>query len=83
MIEDVTLTREKEVAVQIRFWGGAIRLWTLARAKNAWQLRQTRMKVLKSLAMNRGPLSEMVRGRASGCCSLARWMMISISKLKL
>src|SRR5215469_15927111 len=33
---------------------------------------ETRMNSLKSLAMNCGPLSEMIRGRASGCSSLAR-----------
>jgi hypothetical protein len=40
---------------------------------------ETRMNSLKSLAMNCGPLSEMIRGRASGCSSLARSKMISMS----
>ena len=40
---------------------------------------QMRMNSLKSLAMNCGPLSEMIRGRASGNFSRARWRMISIS----
>ena len=40
---------------------------------------EIRMNSLKSLAMNRGPLSEMIRGRASGYFSLAPCMMISMS----
>src|SRR5271163_2481463 len=40
---------------------------------------EMRMNSLKSLAMNCGPLSEMIRGLASGYCSLARSRMISIS----
>ena len=37
------------------------------------------MNSLKSRAMNCGPLSEMIRGLASGYFSLARCKMISIS----
>ena len=40
---------------------------------------QIRMNSLKSLAMNCGPLSEMIRGRASGYRSRARWMIVSTS----
>ena len=40
---------------------------------------QIRMNSLKSLAMNCGPLSEMIRGRASGNRSRARWMIVSTS----
>ena len=37
------------------------------------------MNSVKSLAMNCGPLSEMIRGRASGYFSLAACRMISMS----
>ena len=37
------------------------------------------MNSLKSLAMNCGPLSEMIRGRASGYFSFAPYKMISMS----
>src|SRR5215471_11624251 len=40
---------------------------------------QTRMNSLKSLAMNCGPLSEMIRGLASGNFSRPRWMICSMS----
>src|SRR5689334_22679152 len=40
---------------------------------------ETRMNSLKSLAMNCGPLSEMMRGRASGYVSFAPRRMISMS----
>ena len=40
---------------------------------------EIRMNSLKSLAMNCGPLSEMIRGRASGCFYFAPYKMISIS----
>jgi hypothetical protein len=40
---------------------------------------EIRMNSLKSLAMNCGPLSEMIRGRASGYFSLAACRMISMS----
>jgi hypothetical protein len=40
---------------------------------------EIRMNSLKSLAMNCGPLSEMMRGRASGCFSFAPCRMISMS----
>src|SRR6516165_6265389 len=44
---------------------------------------EIRMNSLKSLAMNCGPLSEMIRGRASGCFSLAACRMISMSVIRL
>ena len=37
------------------------------------------MNSLKSLAMNCGPLSEMIRGRSPGNCSRARWRIVSTS----
>jgi len=40
---------------------------------------EIRMNSLKSLAMNCGPLSEMIRGRASGYFSFAPCRMISMS----
>src|SRR6266851_9099294 len=40
-----------------------------------------RMNSLKSLAMNCGPLSEMIRGRASGHFSFAPCKMISMAAL--
>src|ERR1035441_1407408 len=40
---------------------------------------QIRLNSLKPRAMNWGPLSEMTRGRASGCFSLAPSSMISMS----
>ena len=40
---------------------------------------QTRMNSLKSLAMNCGPLSEMIRGVWPGTFSRARWMMVCTS----
>ena len=40
---------------------------------------EIRMNSLKSLAMNCGPLSEMIRGRTSGYFSLAPCKMISMA----
>src|SRR5215813_12812848 len=40
---------------------------------------QRRMNSLKSLAMNCGPLSEMIRGVTPGNFSRARWMICSMS----
>src|SRR5271168_2307022 len=39
---------------------------------------EMRMNSLKSLAMNCGPLSEMIRGLTPGCCSLARSRTVSL-----
>lgn len=41
LIEDVTLTRGKEIKIQIRFRGGTTRTMTLPRPLPAWKLRQT------------------------------------------
>ena len=49
LIEDITLTKDKEVGVQIRFKGGAVRSLTLTRPKNAWQLRQTSHRVVEEI----------------------------------
>lgn len=49
LIEDITLTRDREVGVQIRFKGGATRSLTLTRPKNAWQLRQTPQQVVEEI----------------------------------
>ena len=46
LIEDVTLTKGEEVAVGIRFRGGATRSLTLPLAQPAWQLRQTSPQVI-------------------------------------
>ena len=44
-----------------------------------WVMPEIRMNSLKSRAMNCGPLSEMIRGLASGYFSLPPSRMISIS----
>jgi hypothetical protein len=49
LIEDVTLTKEAAVKVQIRFKGGASRELTLSRPRNAWQRRQTNPEVIKQI----------------------------------
>lgn len=46
LIEDVTLIKGEEVAVGIRFRGGATRSLTLPLAQPAWQLRQTSPQVI-------------------------------------
>ncbi|MAG55625.1 MAG: recombinase family protein [Planctomycetota bacterium] len=40
LIEDVTLRKDKEIAVGVRFRGGATRSFTLPLAPRAWELRQ-------------------------------------------
>jgi hypothetical protein len=49
LIEDVTLTKEAVVKVQIRFKGGASRELKLSRPRNAWQRRQTDAEVIKQI----------------------------------
>ena len=49
LIEDVTLTRGEEVAVGIRFRGGATRSLTLPLEQAAWQLRQTSSQVIAEI----------------------------------
>ena len=49
LIEDVTLTKGEEVAVGIRFRGGATRSLTLPLAQPAWQLRQTSPQVIAEI----------------------------------
>lgn len=46
MLEDVTLLKGADVAVQVRFKGGATRSLTVPRAKAAWEERQTRQEVV-------------------------------------
>ncbi|MFH0944133.1 MAG: recombinase family protein [Planctomycetota bacterium] len=47
LIEDVTLTRKEQIAVQIRFRGGATRTLEIATPLNAWQRRSTNPKVVR------------------------------------
>lgn len=49
MIEDVTLTKNDDILVNIRFKGGATRTLNLAKPKNAWQLRQTPPEVIAQI----------------------------------
>jgi hypothetical protein len=49
LLEDVTLTRSKEIAAGVRFRGGATRDLTLPLAQNAWQLRQTSALVVAEI----------------------------------
>lgn len=47
MLEDVTLLKGADVAVQVRFKGGATRSLTVPRAKASWEERQTRQEVVR------------------------------------
>jgi DNA invertase Pin-like site-specific DNA recombinase len=47
ILEDVTLLKGADVAVQVRFKGGATRSLTLPRAKASWEERQTRQEVVR------------------------------------
>ena len=49
LIEDVTLTKADEVAVGIRFRGGATQRLTLPLAPPAWQRRQTAAQVIAEI----------------------------------
>lgn len=49
LIEDVTLTKEEVLKVQVRFKGGATRELSQPRARNAWQRRQTDRDVIKQI----------------------------------
>jgi hypothetical protein len=49
LIEDVTLTKGNEVAVGVRFRGGASQKLTLPLAQSAWQLRQTSAEVVAEI----------------------------------
>lgn len=49
LIEDITLTKGEEIAVGIRFRGGATRSLTLPLAQNSWQLRQTSSQVITEI----------------------------------
>ena len=49
LLEDVTLTKSKEIAAGVRFRGGATRDLTLPLALNAWQLRQTSALVVAEI----------------------------------
>lgn len=49
IIEDVTLVKEQEVSVQIRFKSGATKSLTLPRQKTAWQLHQTPRQVVEEI----------------------------------
>jgi DNA invertase Pin-like site-specific DNA recombinase len=47
ILEDVTLIKGADVAVQVRFKGGATRSLTVPRAKASWEERQTRQEVVR------------------------------------
>ena len=49
LIDDVTLTRADEIAVGIRFRGGATQSMTLPLPQRAWQLRQTPPEVVAQI----------------------------------
>ena len=49
LIEDVTLTRSDDIAVGIRFRGGATQSLTLPLPRQAWQLRQTSPAVVAQI----------------------------------
>ena len=46
ILEDVTLIKEADVAVHVRFKGGATRSLTVPRAKASWEERQTRQEIV-------------------------------------
>lgn len=49
LIDDITLIKSEEIAVGIRFRGGATRRLTLPLAQPAWQLRQTSSQVVAEI----------------------------------
>jgi DNA invertase Pin-like site-specific DNA recombinase len=49
LIEDVTLTKGEEIAVGIRFRGGATRSLNLPLAQPSWQLRQTPSRIIAEI----------------------------------
>lgn len=49
LLEDVTLTKRDEIAVGVRFRGGATQSFVLPLAQPAWQLRQTSAEVVAEI----------------------------------
>jgi DNA invertase Pin-like site-specific DNA recombinase len=49
LIEDVTLIKDKDVAVHIRFRGGATQTLNMSRPAPAWQLRQTPAQIVAEI----------------------------------
>jgi hypothetical protein len=49
LVEDVTLTRNQKITLQIRFKGGAHKTVTLSLPPNAWQQRATRREVVEEI----------------------------------
>ena len=48
-LEDVTLRREQEVLVQVRFNGGATRQLRLPLPKTAWELKRTKPEIVSEI----------------------------------
>ncbi len=73
LVEDVTLTKGKEIDAGIRFRGGAIRSMTLPLPRLAWQLRETSAEVVAEIDAllddhNESQIARILneRGRVSG-----------------
>jgi DNA invertase Pin-like site-specific DNA recombinase len=49
LLEDVTLRREQEVVVQVRFKGGATRQLRLPLPQNAWELKRTKPEIVSEI----------------------------------
>jgi len=49
LLEDVTLIKDEQITMHVRFKGGATRTLTLPRPLNAWQLRQTNPAVVAQI----------------------------------
>ncbi|MBI1993152.1 MAG: recombinase family protein [Deltaproteobacteria bacterium] len=49
LLEDVTLRREQEVVVQVRFKGGATRQLQLPLPKRAWELKKTKPEIVAEI----------------------------------
>lgn len=49
LIEDVTLLKQEQIQVQVRFKGGVAQTITLPRPKNSWQLRETDRTVIEEI----------------------------------
>ena len=62
LLEDVTLQRDRDILVQVRFRGGATRQLRLALPKSAWALRKTKPEIVAEIdrLMEEHTVSEIV-----------------------
>jgi len=74
VIEDVTLLKEKEVSLNVRFKGGAVRSFLIPRLRSSWEERKTSPEVVSQIDRlledhTEGEVAEILneQGLMSGC----------------